>query len=362
MVVSRLIKSTSDEINVFKVAATYIGTVVGAGFASGQEVLQFFSAYGMNGVIGIALSTALFFFFGYTILLIGKSLNVQSYVAVVRFSNGKILGTIIDLIITVFLFGALAAMIAGAGAIFDEQFHLSPLWGTVLMAIISLLTVITGIKGVINAISYVVPVLLVSVFFIAIYSLYINPITPSDIEISTTLEGVAPNWFISALNYASYNLVIAVAVLAPMGAKAKDKKTLFWGALLGGLGLGIGIVAIYFSILTNLDIASNVEVPMIMIASKIAPLIQLIFAIVLFAEVYTTAVGNLYGFVSRMNFIADRFRIWVIAGSTIAAFLVSQVGFSAMVKYLYPAVGYGGLLFFAGLIYVWFAKRDEFNF
>lgn len=352
-------KDSTTEINVFKVAATYIGTVVGAGFASGQEVLQFFSAYGMSGIWGIALATLLFFFFGYTILLIGKALRVKSYVEVVRYSNGKFLGTIIDIIITIFLFGALAAMIAGAGAIFEQQFNLSPLWGTVLMGIISLLTVITGIKGVINAISYVVPILLASVFFIAIYSVVLNPITTGDLQMANTLEGVAPNWFISALNYASYNLVIAVAVLAPMGARSDSKKTLFWGALLGGLGLGIGIVAIFLSILTNLDSVANVEVPMIMIASKIGVIIQLVFAVVLFAEVYTTAVGNLYGFVSRMNFIADRYRIWVIVGTTIAAFLVSQVGFSAMVKYLYPAVGYGGLLFFAGLLYVWIFKRKE---
>lgn len=354
-------KNTAAEINIFKVSATYIGTVVGAGFASGQEVLQFFSAYGMNGLFGIFVSTLLFFFFGYTILLIGMSLNVSSYVEVVRFSNGRFFGTIIDIIITIFLFGALAAMIAGAGAIFDQQFDISSIWGTILMAIISLLTVITGIKGVINAISYVVPVLLVSVLFIAIYSLYINPITTADLQIANTLEGVAPNWFISSLNYASYNLVIAVAILAPMGAKAKNKRTLFWGALLGGLGLGIGIVAIFLSILTNLDIVANVEVPMILIASKIAIYIQLIFAIVLFAEVYTTAVGNLYGFVSRMNFIPDRYQIWVIAGTTVVAFLVSQVGFSSMVKYLYPTVGYAGFLFFAGLLYVWIFKRNELS-
>lgn len=359
--VSTLKTNTTGEVNIFKVSATYIGTVVGAGFASGQEVLQFFSAYGINGLLGITLSTFLFFFFGYTILLIGKSLNASAYVEVVRFSNGKYLGTIIDIIITIFLFGALAAMIAGAGAIFEEQFHISSLWGTILMAVISILTVITGIKGVINAISYVVPVLLISVFFIAIYSLLVNPITTADLQMTNTLDGAAPNWFISALNYASYNLVIAVAVLAPMGAKAKSKKTLFWGALLGGLGLGVGIVAIYFSILTNLDIVATVEVPMIIIASKIAVFIQLIFAIVLFAEVYTTAVGNLYGFVSRMNFISVRYRVFVIIATTVVAFLVSQVGFSSMVKYLYPSVGYGGLLFFAGLIYVWIFKREQFR-
>ncbi|WP_211272223.1 YkvI family membrane protein [Domibacillus iocasae] len=350
---------TAAQITVFKVAATYIGTVVGAGFASGQEVLQFFSVYGLDGLLGISLSTLLFFFFGYLILIIGHSLNATSYVEVVRFSNGNFLGTIIDVIITIFLFAALAAMIAGAGAIFEEQFHLTPLWGTLLMAFISLLTVISGIKGVINAISYVVPILLVTVFFVAIYSLYVNPINAADLQVADTLQGAGPNWIVSALNYTSYNLVIAVAVLAPMGAKAESRKTLFWGALLGGLGLGLGIVAIFLSILTNLEMVWNVEVPMIMISSKIAVFIQLLFAVVLFAEVYTTAVGNLYGFVSRINFISDRYHIWVIVGTTITAFFVSQVGFSAMVKYLYPAVGYGGLLFLGGLLYVWIFKRDK---
>jgi uncharacterized membrane protein YkvI len=355
MVVNRVKNHNTAEISVFKVAATYIGTVVGAGFASGQEVLQFFSSYGLNGALGIILSTLLFFFFGYTILLIGKSLNVE----VVRFSNGNCLGAIIDVIITIFLFGALAAMIAGAGAVFEEQFHLFPLWGTLLMAVISLLTVISGIKGVINAISYVVPVLLITVFFVAAYSLYVNPITTVDLQVANTLQGAAPNWIVSALNYTSYNLVIAVAVLAPMGAKAESRKTLFWGALLGGLGLGLGIGAIFLSILTNLDMVWNVEVPMIMISSKIHVFIQLIFAVVLFAEIYTTAVGNLYGFVSRMNFISDRSRTWVIIGTTITAFFVSQLGFSNMVKYLYPVVGYIGLLFLGGLLYVWIFKRDE---
>lgn len=65
-------------ISTFKVAATYIGTVVGAGFTSGQEMLQFFAVFGIR---------------------------------------------------------ALTAMIAGAGALINQQFGLSPLWGNVLMAV-----------------------------------------------------------------------------------------------------------------------------------------------------------------------------------------------------------------------------------
>ncbi|WP_226038156.1 YkvI family membrane protein [Aquibacillus saliphilus] len=349
------------KINVFKIAATYIGTIVGAGFASGQEVFQFFSVYGFGGIWGIILSTILFFFFGYMILILGQKLQAESYVKVVRFSNGKILGTVIDIIITVFLFGALAAMIAGAGAIFSEQFNLSPLIGTALMASVTLLTVLTGITGVINAISYVVPILLLSVLFITIYSFVTNPLTSEELRLAVEFNGSSPNWFISAIVYASYNLVIAIAILAPLGAQTTERKTLFWGALLGGLGLGIGVVAINFSILTNIVDASVVEVPMILVAEQISPIIQLAFAVVLFAEVYTTAVGNLFGFVSRLDFINQGYKKWIVISTTVLAFVVSQLGFSTMVEYLYPAVGYGGMLLLVGLLYSWIFKRDQFR-
>lgn len=51
----------NQNVGIFKIAATYIGTIVGAGFASGQEVLQYFVSYGIVGVIGIIISTFLFF-------------------------------------------------------------------------------------------------------------------------------------------------------------------------------------------------------------------------------------------------------------------------------------------------------------
>ncbi|WKB35304.1 hypothetical protein QS257_17090 [Terrilactibacillus sp. S3-3] len=46
---------------VFQIAATYIGTIVGAGFASGKEVIQFFTQFGEFGTLGVAASGALFY-------------------------------------------------------------------------------------------------------------------------------------------------------------------------------------------------------------------------------------------------------------------------------------------------------------
>lgn len=39
-----------------KVVATYIGTVVGAGFATGREIVEFFTVNGFYGTIGICVS------------------------------------------------------------------------------------------------------------------------------------------------------------------------------------------------------------------------------------------------------------------------------------------------------------------
>lgn len=347
----------SSTFGVFTIASAYIGTVVGAGFASGQEVLQFFTVFGLTGIWGILVSTLLFFIIGYTVLLLGRSLKAGSHVQIVRFTNGKTLGAVIDVIITIFLFGGLSAMIAGAGAIFREQFGIASVFGTLVMAIVTLLTVVTGTRGVVNAISLVVPFLIMTVLFVAAVSLIQNPLVEGEIRTAERLTGATPHWLMSAVNYASYNTVVCIGVLSPIGAETQDKRKLFWGALIGALGLGVGIAAIDLCVLTNIVRVRALEVPMIAIAAKISVAVKIIFAVVMFAEVYTTAVGNLYAFTQRLSVKLPKAA--VIGGVTFLAFLAGQLGFSNMVKYLYPAVGYGGILFFIGVVYVWIAKRDS---
>ncbi len=340
-----------------KIAAAYIGTVVGAGFASGQEVLRFFTAYGLFGIWGILVSAALFFFVGYTALLLGRSLKARSHMPVVRHTNGALLGTAIDMIITLFLFGGLCTMLAGSGAVFKEQFSLPAIWGVLFMLAVSLITVLTGTRGVVTAISYVVPFLIVALLYIFVRNLLQNPVTQDEIEAAAALPGSTPHWLLSAVNYASYNIVISVGILAPMGAATPDKRRLLGGALLGAGGLTFGMLTIYFCLLTNIAEVGILEVPMAAIAQQISDVMRVAFALVLLSEVYSTAVGNLFAFTQRLNVKAPR---WLVITVTCGlALAVAQLGFSNMVRYLYPAVGYGGMLFFGGVAYTWISKRDS---
>src|SRR5690554_3151982 len=115
-------------------AATYIGTVVGAGFASGQEVLQFFGLLGPMGLPAIALSTLGFWIFGFMIMDLGRKLNADSHLPVLRSIGGRFLSPILDVVMTFFLFGALCAMIAGAGSVFQQEFDLPWIIGAGFLA------------------------------------------------------------------------------------------------------------------------------------------------------------------------------------------------------------------------------------
>ena len=339
-----------DSISTFRIAATYIGTVVGAGFASGQEVLQFFGYYGLAGFAGLALATGVFMLYGYIILKLGMEYSAKSHLEVIRYAGGKWLGFLIDIVITFFLFGALTAMVAGSGAIFKEQFGIPTIWGNIIMVVVSLLTTLLGISGVISAISFVVPLLLIGVFAVTFMTIVDN--LPFGLgALQQTVPGNPPvgNWILSGFNYASYNLVIAVAVLAPLGAKIKEKGKLKTGSMLGGLGLGVGATAILFALALNLPQAANYGIPMVYVAGRFAFWVQLVYSGILIAEIYTTAVGNLYGFVARITDPdGPRYKLYVTITS-IAALIASQFGFTNLVRVLYPAVGYAGFLLLGGL-------------
>jgi uncharacterized membrane protein YkvI len=110
---------------------------------------------------------------------------------------------------------------------------------------------------------------------------------------------------------------------------------------------------IYLALSGYVEEIAGLEVPMIFIAGGINSIVQIVYAIVLTAEVYTTAVGSLYGFASRITNLKKlpiKMRTIVIA-STIAALIASQFGFSNLVKYLYPLVGYGGIVLLISLLY-----------
>lgn len=348
---------SEKRVNAYQIATALIGVTIGAGFASGQEVLQFFSFFGPASFAAIILSSFLFVFFTALILDSGARLRASSHREVVLHTTGKFLGAGVDVTITFFLFGSFTAMLAGTGASVNQQFGFPVIYGAGVMASVSLGTVLLGLSGIISALSFLTPVMVAGIITIFLAVLVTNPAAFAVIGMyAQPWEAVMPFWPLSAAVYVSYNMLMAVAILAPMGKLAKSKADIKRGALIGGIGLSIGILAINLSMLLIPE-SFGYQIPMGYIAGRLSPLAAAGYTIILLLGIYTTAVGGLYGFCARLADPATpRFRM-LVPVVTVTAVLASIIGFTTLVRFLYAGVGIAGLILLGGLTYEFLRRR-----
>ncbi|KAB7705551.1 hypothetical protein F9802_13495 [Bacillus aerolatus] len=346
--------------NVLKIAGAYVGIVVGAGFASGQEVLQFFTGFGWISILGTVAATVLFSFLGMQLLQIGSRLQTDSHKNVIDLICGRILGRFVDIIITFFLFGVAVVMIAGSGSIFQQQFGIASLYGSLVMTGLTIVTVCFQFQKVISAISLMTPFLFVMIFIVTAFSFVQYGGNVTDIfQLGKTENTAASNWMISAVLYVSYNIAAGGAILTLIGGAEKNEKTAGLGGLFGGIGLGLLVLLINVTMLLNFQEIQSVDMPIVHIANEVSPVIGYLMSFVLLAMIYNTTVGMIYAFAARVIPSSHRSFKPSVISFTIVAFFASFVGFVKLVGTLYPIVGYLGMTLMIAVIVAWFKFKKQ---
>jgi uncharacterized membrane protein YkvI len=334
----------------FQVGCTYIGTVVGAGFASGQEIFQFFARYGTWGYLAICLSTLLFASLGYKILWLGHYLRARSYRELNTYLFGPKIGPVADVVLIFMLFGVTVAMIAGAGELFHERLGISFQVGALATMVFTFVTVIRGMSGIMKANTFIVPTMISFVLYAALQALHQHGWQPAwhagqALETKTI---VIP--LISSILYAAFNIGLAAGVLLPLGCDMEDVGILRKGALFGALGLGVMLAAVMFTLLTHYPQALDWSVPMGYVATQLGPFIQWMFVFVLWGEIYSTLVGDVFAVTMQCPTADGRKQAYLSAALLFVAYLVSQVGFAAIVKYAYTVFGVVSLMLVMALL------------
>ncbi|MGG0654936.1 YkvI family membrane protein [Rummeliibacillus pycnus] len=337
-----------------EIAGAFIGVIVGAGFASGQEILQFFTGFGWWGVVGTAIATVLFAFLGMNLTTLGSRLNATSHKEVVYKICGKYLGAVVDFVITFFLFGVAVVMFAGAGSIFENQFGISAMYGSLAMLIVTILTLMFNVQKIIAIISAITPFLMVLVVIIAGYSIFTTDLTAVQMDkLAKQQNSGASNWILGALLYVSYNIAAGASMLTVMGGQEKDEKIARRGGILGGIGLGLLILLINVAIFTKLDQVGGTDMPMLVLATKISPILGVLMSIALLGMIYNTAVGMLYAFSVRIVPARSKHFNWVVWVIGAIGFGLSFVGFIKLVGTVYPAMGYLGFILMISIVIAW---------
>ena len=71
-------KSKYNIKEIFKLAGTYISVCIGSGFATGQEIMQFFSAHGMISILSSTICMGIMAYCGASLLEIGNKRKLKS--------------------------------------------------------------------------------------------------------------------------------------------------------------------------------------------------------------------------------------------------------------------------------------------
>lgn len=318
-----------------QVGFTYIGTIVGAGFATGQEILQFFTQYGRIAVWTITLAVVLFSWLGVKVMLAAHDTGATSYEDLNKSLLGDRLGSWVSLVMLIMLFGVSSVMLAGAGSIFSEQLNFSYQIGLFFTLILSWFVINQGLRGILAVNSIVVPAMFAITFLIVIHTLQL----PNKDFYSLPFESSLHKTWAAPFLYTAYNLSLAQAVLVPLGSQIKDRSVLVLGGLIGGAGIGLMLFSGHYVLSTQMPGIVHYEIPMGFVVIPLGFLVQIFFLCILFGQIFTSLIADLYGLSLQIQQRTGWGQKNIVIVLMILCFMVSQLGFSNLLSTLYPLFG-----------------------
>ena len=159
---------------------------------------------------------------------------------------------------------------------------------------------------------------------------------------------MSPNWFISAVVFMAYNTTGMITMSGNSALNAKNAKNAYFGAVMGTLCLGILTLLLLRALLTDMAFSSGLDLPMLGYSARISPVLNVIYAVILYGAVYSTGTSTYYGFSTKLPDNPAKKYIIVFGAAT--GFSLGLTGFKRLVEFLYPAQGYIGMVFIVLII------------
>ena len=278
--------------NTIKAVLVIIGTLIGAGFASGQEIYSFFNIYKENGLVGIILSCLITGVVIYRVLKLTSN-SINSYNELQKKKKGlKLLKQVLNIIINIFLLMSFYIMVAGFTAYFKQEFNVPNIITAIIIVIICYITFMKNIEGIAKINSIIIPILIVIVVIIGIKANIFE--TACNIKLNNI--HISSNWLIKSIEYASYNSILLLPIL--IGLKKYTKNNEKSISIISAIIFLILSITVYL-ILHNAGDMSNIEIPIVYIASGFGSAFKYIYGIVIIFAIYSTMISAGYGFLTN---------------------------------------------------------------
>lgn len=198
----------------------------------------------------------------------------------------------------------------------------------------------TSIRGVVRANEILVPILVI--FLIVIGLLNFKDINFGNLD-NYIIRINNSSFILNAMLYSSYNSILLIPVLITLKDYLKDKKQIFSVALVSTITVII-LSIIVFLLLIKVDVdITKLEMPAVYVVSKMFNLFRLIYGFIILGSIFTTSISLGASFLQNVSNNKKSYtQIALIM--CITALLVSKIGFSNLINFLYPLFGYLGFL------------------
>ncbi|WP_078432196.1 YkvI family membrane protein [Metabacillus halosaccharovorans] len=305
-----------------------LGTIIGAGYASGRELWEFF---GFESGLAIVIFTVIFIIAVYVIMKISYEEKSSHFFPILERLIGKKLSYVYDVLIVLYLFTTTIVMIAGGGATL-EAFSI-PYWiGIAVFAILLVLLFVGSANGIIKLNAIVIPLLVFGLFY-SLLSFNISHHHSWVLDLKKQY-----NWP-AAFTFTALNILPLIAVLSAVGKEMKGLKE----AKIASIGSGIVLGAISFvyneTLVQMSDYLAEYEIPLFAILKGSPFAFFLFMSIMLWLAIYTTAVSGIFGLASRLRDLM-KMPFWIMAAILVIIMLpFTRFGFANLVAILYPLYG-----------------------
>jgi uncharacterized membrane protein YkvI len=340
---------------VLKIAGAFTAYLIGSGFATGQEAMQFFAAYGAVGVLGASLSLLLFVYVCLSLMSAGKHYGLTRNEDVFRFYCGDFIGVFLTWYTMIFIVAVHAVMLAGAGATLEQAYGIPSFVGASLMAVLSMATLLLGLEKILGALGVLGPLIVALTISVAALSLFNAQGTLADhskLALELDLLKASPHWLFSSLLYVGMTLPGLASFLPAVGATTHNDREIKISSVIGPVVFIGAMVMIVLALLYQISDVHDAQIPVMVLASQVMPVYGAIFAIIIFMGIFTTVTPLLWTVCARFASEGTARYRWLVVCLT----LVGLVGgtllpFGELINMIYPTVGYAGLLFLACAVF-----------
>ena len=290
---------------VLKIVFVIIGTIVGAGFASGKEIYSFFFVYGASGVCGLVLACLIMGVVIYRVLRCCYKNEVREYEEFCEVIESKVKGSrfknvnvsrIFSGVINAFLLIMFYVMISGFSSFLFQEFNVNRIAGSFIIVILCYFTFVGNIDKLMKISNYLIPFLIVFIIFISGKSLLTGGIGEINELFNYICVGNSNGFFggiFKGVLYASYNCIVLIPVLIQLSNSVKiDRKNSLLISIISATMMCILSFAVYNLLLHGDLQIFNLEMPIIGVSKSYGVWYGLVYSVIIGIAIFTSAASS----------------------------------------------------------------------